>query len=419
MASTMLQKFPSVHARTVQSVQPTPACKPATCSKATRRPSAVKSCKFFTGRVMPQGSRMVKASYREPANITTSSLSIPEVIEKLMDKEDLSQEETSTALQLMVSGADAAQISAFLVLLRAKGETPSEVAGLAAAMQAMSVKADCGDEILDIVGTGGDGIGSVNISTGSCLIAAAAGAKVAKHGNRSVSSMCGSADVLEALGVQVDLGPESMAECVNECNMGFMFAPRYHPAMKSVAPVRKSLKVRTAFNLLGPMLNPAGAKYALVGVYSPAPEVLGLMGESLMRLDMEKALIVHSQGLDELTPMGSATIMEVTKDQSETYEFDPLEVGIPRCEVEDLKGGDRFVNAELLRETLAGKPGAIGNALALNAGVALSAAGKADSVKAGVQLALEVQQSGEGLKTLDKWCAKTQELYEREQATAK
>jgi len=217
------------------------------------------------------------------------------------------------------------QISAFLVLLRAKGETASEMAGLARAMQNRSVKVDAGDDVLDIVGTGGDDAGTVNISTGSCILAAAAGAKVAKHGNRSVSSLCGSADVLEALGVAVDLGPEGVAKCVEAVGMGFMYAPRFHPAMKAVAPVRKALKVRTAFNLLGPMLNPAGSKYALVGVYKP--ELQMLMAESLMKLGMKKALVVCSTvgdlSLDEMTPCGPTEVVEVTPAGTRRYKFYP------------------------------------------------------------------------------------------------
>merc|ERR1719478_630163 len=208
------------------------------------------------------------------------------VIEDLCAGVDLSEERAYAAMEALLD-ADPTQISAFLVLLRAKGETASEMAGLARAMQSRAVEVSAGDEVLDIVGTGGDDAGTVNISTGSCILAAAAGAKVAKHGNRSVSSMCGSADVLEALGVAVDLGPEGVAKCIERTNMGFMFAPRYHPAMKAVVPVRKALKVRTAFNMLGPMLNPAGTQYALVGVYTP--DLQPLMADSLMALGMKKA----------------------------------------------------------------------------------------------------------------------------------
>jgi len=271
------------------------------------------------------------------------------VLEMLMDKEDLSEGLAQGALQVLLENGEQPQMAAFLTLLRAKGETASEIAGLARAMRAAAIPVHTPYDVVDIVGTGGDDIGSVNISTGSSVIAAAAGAKVAKHGNRSVSSLCGSADVLEALGVVVDLGPEEIAECLEETGIAFMFAPRFHPAMKAVVPVRKSLKVRTAFNFLGPMLNPADAKYALVGVYDTS--VSRKMAEALMRLDMKKALVVHSHGLDELTPMGDADVVEVTPEGVKHYILNPRDLGIPACTVEDLKGGDAQFNAQVRQNT--------------------------------------------------------------------
>ena len=221
----------------------------------------------------------------------------------------------------LLEGAHPAQIAAFLVLLRAKGETGEEVAGLARAMLASGVEVALdaagdlrGRALLDIVGTGGDGIGSVNISTGATVIAAAAdggdAVAVAKHGNRSVSSLCGSADVVEALGVALELGPEGIRSCVREAGIAFMYAPVFHPAMAAVGPVRKALRVRTAFNLLGPLLNPARASRALVGVYSPA--VAPLMAAALGRLGVERALVVHSAGMDELTPLAPAIVIEAS-----------------------------------------------------------------------------------------------------------
>jgi len=293
------------------------------------------------------------------------------------------------------------QMAAFLALLRAKGETSAEIAGLAQAMRAAAIPVSTPYDVLDIVGTGGDDIGSVNISTGASVIAAAAGAKVAKHGNRSVSSLCGSADVLEALGVTVDLGPEEVASCLEETGIAFMYAPRYHPAMKAVAPVRRSLKIRTAFNFLGPMLNPAGAKYALVGVYSTA--VSRKMADALMRLGTKKALVVHSHGLDELTPMGDADVLEVTEAGVRQYVLDPRSLGIPHCSVEDLKGGDATFNAKVLRDVFAGERNAVADALCLNAGVALAAAEVASSPEEGIAMAQEAQRSGRALQLLDKW----------------
>jgi anthranilate phosphoribosyltransferase len=269
------------------------------------------------------------------------------VIERLIDREDLSEDEARGALEALVSGAEPCQTAAFLVLLRAKGETAAEIAGLARAMRGLGVPVSTGYDVLDIVGTGGDGIGSVNISTGATVVAAAAGARVAKHGNRSVSSLCGSADVLEALGVAIDLGPAGVKRCVDEAGVGFMFAPMFHPAMKAVVPVRKALKVRTAFNMLGPMLNPADAAYGLVGVYSTS--ISHLMADALIRLGVKKALVVHSAGLDELTPMAPADIVEVSAGGvKRSYMLEPKDLGIPRCEVEDLKGGDAALNARIL-----------------------------------------------------------------------
>eukprot|EP00245_Coleochaete_scutata_P008104 TRINITY_DN2410_c0_g1_i1.p1 TRINITY_DN2410_c0_g1~~TRINITY_DN2410_c0_g1_i1.p1 ORF type:complete len:364 (+),score=63.55 TRINITY_DN2410_c0_g1_i1:115-1092(+) len=320
--------------------------------------------------------------------------------------------QTEASLEALLAGSEAAQIAAFLVLLRAKGETADEIAGLARAMRRTSVLVEAGDDVLDIVGTGGDGANTVNISTGSCILAAACGAKVAKHGSRSVSSACGSADVLEALGVAVDLGPQGVARCVRETGVGFMFAPRYHPVMKIVSPVRKALKVRTAFNMLGPMLNPAQAPYALVGVFNQ--NTVSLMASSLQKLGMKRALVVHSEGLDEISPMGPADMLEVTQEGVRQFRVDPVDLGIPRCTIEDLRGGDKELNARLLRETLGGARGAISDALVLNAGVGLAASGVSKSVEDGVALAQEVPRSGNALRTLDAWVKLSQELKREE-----
>lgn len=318
-----------------------------------------------------------------------------------MQRRDLSEGETSEALQALVAGAEPAQMGAFLVLLRAKGETAEEVAGLAKAMRTLGVPVHTGYDVLDIVGTGGDGIGSVNISTGATVVAAAAGAKVAKHGNRSVSSLCGSADVLEALGVAVELGPAGVTACLEQAGVAFMYAPTYHPAMKAVVPVRKALKVRTAFNLLGPMLNPADAAFGLVGVYSTS--VSHLMADALQRLGVRKALVVHSMGLDELTPMGPADVVEVTQQGKRSYSLEPLDLGIPRCQVADLAGGDAALNARILMDVFGGAKGPVADALNLNAGVALAAATVAADAKEGVAMAQEAQRSGRAGDTMRKW----------------
>lgn len=319
----------------------------------------------------------------------------------MMTKQDLTEEQTQQALEDLIDADSEAQMAAFVVLLRAKGETGAEVAGLAKAMRAKGLPVHTSHPVLDIVGTGGDGIGSVNISTGATVICAAAGAKVAKHGNRSVSSLCGSADVLEALDVVIDLPPEGVVRCIDQAGLGFMYAPVYHPAMKAIQPVRRALKVRTAFNLLGPMLNPASASYGLIGVYSTS--ISGLMADALKRMGMKKALVVHSMGLDELTPMGPAEVMEVTGSTSRSYYIEPKDHGIPRCSVADLAGGDAALNARILKDVFGGAQGPVADALNLNAGVALAAAEVAKDVAEGIAMAQEVQRSGKAADTLAKW----------------
>ena len=369
--------------------------------------------KFSSSSSSSSSSRQKRTTTTASSSIRTHSvhaakqeINLQKVIENLCEGKDLSENEAFEAMEALLDASEN-QIAAFLVLLRAKGETSSEMAGLARAMQSRAVQVNAGDDVLDIVGTGGDSAGTVNISTGSCVLAAAAGAKVAKHGSRSVSSLCGSADVLEALGVAVEIGPEAIEKCVKEVGMGFMFAPRFHPAMAKVSPVRKSLKVRTAFNLLGPMLNPAHSKYALVGVYST--DIQRLMADSFMRLGMKKALIVHSMGLDELTPCGPADVMEVSKDGVKTYTFEPSKVGIKKCELKDLAGGDAKLNAKILREALGGETGPVAETLILNAGVAMAAAEQAASVEEGIAMCREAHKTGKGGEKLDSWIQLTQE----------
>ena len=376
-------------------------------------PSSVRLGQHGRGRV---GLTTRVATPRRAVHCCASGVDLRSLIERLCLGEDLSEQEAQASMDALLD-AEPEQIAAFLVLLRAKGETGAEMAGLARAMKARGVPVLAGDDVLDIVGTGGDDAGTVNISTGSCILAAAAGAKVAKHGNRSVSSLCGSADVLEALGVAIDLGPEGVAQCVKEVGMGFMYAPRYHPSMKAVAPVRKKLKVRTAFNLLGPMLNPASSKYALVGVYTP--ELMPLMADSLMKLGMKKALVVCSTvgnlSLDEMTPCGPTSVMEVTPGGIKTYSFDPKDVGIPFCELSDLAGGDAKLNAQMLMDALGGEKGPVANCLMLNAGVAMAAADQAESVAEGVAMCKEAHAKGLGGETLTKWVALSQKLRAEEE----
>eukprot|EP00877_Chromochloris_zofingiensis_P008605 jgi/Chrzof1/3999/Cz13g16180.t1 len=342
-----------------------------------------------------------------------NALPLKQVIEQLMVRQDLTEQQAEQSLQELLLDFVPEQAAALLVLLRAKGETPAEVAGLAKALLHNAVHVKTPYDVVDIVGTGGDGIGSVNISTGASVIAAAAGARVAKHGNRSVSSLCGSADVLEALGVAIELGPEGVGKCIEEAGVGFMYAPTYHPAMRMLRPVRSALKVRTAFNMLGPLLNPADATYGLVGVYDT--DISMLMAESLMRLGMKKALVVHSMGLDELTPMGPADVVEISAGQAaRRYQLDPKDMGIPRCSVEDLNGGDASLNAKILQDVFGGQKGPVADALNLNAGYALAASQVAASPQEGIAMAQEAQARGMAADVLNKWVHISQSCMKQE-----
>src|SRR5579883_1107300 len=282
---------------------------------------------------------------------------------------------------IMSGEATPAQIGGFLVALRLKGETAEEIAGCAEAMRAhvLPVKARRSD-LVDTAGTGGDGGKTFNISTAAALVAAAAGAGVAKHGNRSVSSQSGSADVLEALGFELELAPELIARSIDELGFGFMFAPVHHPAMKHAGPVRRELAARTVFNVLGPLTNPAGARAQVVGVYSPL--LVPVIGDVLAQLGARRAFVVHGAGgIDELSPAGPNLVCEVVDGGTRMREIDPLELGVPRCDPDELRGGSPEQNAQKIREVFAGGNGGCRSAIVLNAAGAIAAGGHAADLK--------------------------------------
>jgi len=333
----------------------------------------------------------------------------------------LTSEEAEAAFDEILKGADEIQVGSLLTLLRARGETPEEIAGMIRAMnKACNPVHLPGKKLLDIVGTGGDGADTINISTASVVLAAACGCTVAKCGNRSVSSACGSADVLERLGVKVALSPEQVVQCVDKAGVAFMFAPVNHPAMRHVAPVRKRLGVRSCFNILGPMTNAAGAQRAVIGVFGDG--LRELMAGALKAVGrVDHAVIIHGVGLDEISPLGPAHISEIKnvapEGEPKVYEereftFDPKDVGIERCAVEDLKGGGPEQNAEEFRKVLLGgsETNPKRDAIVLNAGVGCYVYGQTDSIEEGCKLAREVLESGKATEVLQKWVAASQEI---------
>jgi anthranilate phosphoribosyltransferase len=328
---------------------------------------------------------------------------IPSLLPGLLRGESLTEDQAEAVIGHVMDGdATESQIAGLLIALRAKGESVAEIVGAARAMRAHAIavvprRAD----LVDTCGTGGDGLRTFNVSTAAGLVAAGAGAGVAKHGNRAVSSASGSADVLEALGVRVDLPAAAVAECIDEVGFGFLFAPAHHPAMRHAGPVRRSLGVRTIFNVLGPLTNPVGARRQLVGVFDEA--LVLPIAETLRALGSERALVVHgSDGLDELSPANPSTCADVTPAGVTVTTVDPAALGLAPSRTEDLAGGDSTENARLLLALLDGELGPRRDAVALNAGAALVAAGRADTLSTGLALAYAAIDDGRARLTLDR-----------------
>jgi len=334
----------------------------------------------------------------------------PEVLTRLVRGQDLDDATTASVMTTIMEGAATpVQIAGFLMSLRAKGETAAEIAGLVRGMRHFALTVDPGVPVVDTCGTGGDRAGTFNVSTLSAVVAAAAGATVAKHGNRAASGKCGSADLLEAWGVVIDLPPDAVRRCITEVGIGFCFAPTFHPAMRHAMVARRELGVPTVFNFLGPLTNPAAAQHQTIGVSDPgmAPK----MAEVLARLGTAHALVFHgADGLDELTTTGPSHVWEIRAGQVDQYEFDPMTVGLPRATVADLQGGDVDDNRRIADAVLAGEAGPRRDIVVLGAAAALIAADHAVDWETGLAQAGEAIDAGRAAALVHRWVEVSQEL---------
>jgi anthranilate phosphoribosyltransferase len=336
----------------------------------------------------------------------SGAIDVPRHIETLCAAGSMSRDESQALFAAVMRGElDAISLTAILIALKAKGETPDEIAGAATAMREAALTLDTGDlDVIDSCGTGGDGAQTVNISTATAIVAAAGGAHVAKHGNRSISSRCGSADVLEQCGIDIEATPAASRQCLDKAGICFLFAPQYHAGVRHAMGVRRGLGVRTMFNLLGPLANPALPRFQLVGVYDPArcralAETLGLLG-------CERALVVHGGGLDEIALHAPTTAALLEAGEVRELTLSPADVGLASCSIDELRGGAPEENARWLTQLLAGHgTRAHNHAVAINAGAVLWLCGKAVDHRAGVEAALELLASGAGATTMDRWKA--------------
>ena len=321
-------------------------------------------------------------------------------IAKVASRQALTREEASGAFEVLMSGeASMAQIGGFLMALRVRGETVDEIAGAVSVMRSKMVKVDAPAGAIDIVGTGGDGTNTYNISTLAALIVAGAGVPVAKHGNRALSSKSGAADSLSALGVRLDIDPDTIARCIREAGIGFMFAQLHHPAMRHVGPARVELGTRTIFNIVGPLTSPASVTRQLFGVYSPEWLLPG--AEALRDLGLESAWVVHGSGLDEVTTTGPTQVAALKNGEITTFELTPQDFGVPTVALDSIRGGDGEVNAAALREVLSGARNPYRDVSLCNAAAALIVAGKAGSVLEGMELASHSIDSGAAARALE------------------
>ncbi len=333
-----------------------------------------------------------------------------ELLRKIVKRQDLAEDEMTTAMDAVMGGEiDVPAIAAFMAALATKGETFTELAGAARSMRRKATRIQASSNtVLDTCGTGGDEAGTFNISTTSAFVAAGCGVTVAKHGNRSVSSKCGSADVLEALGVKLNTHPEVVEQCIEEIGIGFLFAPMYHSAMRFAMPARKAVGIRSIFNMLGPLTNPAGANCQLLGVY--APQLTEMFAEALKLLGARKAFVVHGHdGLDEISICAPTRVSELSDGRVRTYDILPEQLIGESCEISQLAGGDAQENAVIMKSILEGKRGPRLDVAAVNAGAALVAAGAAEDFKTGIAKAREAIHSGAALGKLEALIRFTQE----------
>ncbi len=326
-------------------------------------------------------------------------------IQQLLCKKNLSAASIESAFKAIITEHNEAQIAAFLTLLRAKGETAEEITALVKIMQSMMRVCHTNHHVLDIVGTGGDGFNTINISTGAALLAASCGVKIAKHGNRSASSLSGSADVLEQLGMNINIAPSDISACIDSTNFGFFYAPNFHPILGGLKLIRKNLALPTIFNLVGPLLNPAQAKFLMIGVADLS--YLNIISDVLLQLGVKRALVFHCSGLDEICCVGPINMIEINQPNIHQTMFNPIEYGFNQCTIESLQGGSAEKNAGIIKSSLKGNPGAVSDTLILNAGFANYIYGLCDSIEDGIALAKDAHAKGSACQLLETLITKT------------